>query len=63
MMNVGDDGTESDPISGHSGGGSGGYLEHILRHSALSLFGVHDPELKYRTLRWDLFIYKVKKVT
>ena len=51
MMNVDDDGTESDPMLGHPGGGSGGYLDHILRHSALDLFGVKDPELKYRTLR------------
>ncbi|XP_006146422.1 cytosolic iron-sulfur assembly component 3 [Tupaia chinensis] len=35
----------------HRGGGSGGYLEHVFRHAARELFGIHVDELTYRPLR------------
>ena len=40
-----------DELYGHSGGGSGGYLEHILRHAASELFGHSVEEITYKTLR------------
>ncbi|XP_042293489.1 cytosolic iron-sulfur assembly component 3 [Sceloporus undulatus] len=38
-------------LLGHSGGGSGGYLEHIYKYAAKELFGVHVEEIQYKTLR------------
>ncbi|XP_019646366.1 PREDICTED: cytosolic Fe-S cluster assembly factor narfl-like isoform X1 [Branchiostoma belcheri] len=35
----------------HSGGGSGGYLEHIFRYAARELFGQDVQSVNYRTLR------------
>ncbi|KAM6166455.1 cytosolic iron-sulfur assembly component 3 isoform 1-T1 [Erethizon dorsatum] len=35
----------------HRGGGSGGYLEHVFRHAAQELFGIHVAEITYRPLR------------
>lgn len=35
----------------HRGGGSGGYLEHVFRHAAQELFGIHVDEVTYRPLR------------
>ncbi|KAK2144898.1 hypothetical protein LSH36_721g01043 [Paralvinella palmiformis] len=35
----------------HSGGGSGGYLEHVLRYAAKQLFGLSVDEIKYTVLR------------
>uniref|UniRef100_A0AC11C2L7 Cytosolic iron-sulfur assembly component 3 n=1 Tax=Ovis aries TaxID=9940 RepID=A0AC11C2L7_SHEEP len=35
----------------HRGGGSGGYLEHVFRHAAQELFGIHVTEVTYRPLR------------
>ncbi|XP_062954938.1 cytosolic iron-sulfur assembly component 3 [Cynocephalus volans] len=35
----------------HRGGGSGGYLEHVFRHAAQELFGIHVAEVTYRPLR------------
>uniref|UniRef100_A0AAF6YK00 Cytosolic iron-sulfur assembly component 3 n=2 Tax=Bos TaxID=9903 RepID=A0AAF6YK00_BOVIN len=35
----------------HQGGGSGGYLEHVFRHAAQELFGIHVTEVTYRPLR------------
>lgn len=35
----------------HSGGGSGGYLEHVFRHAAQELFGIHVDKVTYRPLR------------
>ena len=49
----------SDELLGHPGGGSGGYLEYVLRHSAFSLFGVTVDDLQYKTLRWDNLIRTV----
>ncbi|XP_069503381.1 cytosolic iron-sulfur assembly component 3 isoform X1 [Ambystoma mexicanum] len=38
-------------LLGHSGGGSGGYLEHIYRHAAKELFGVEVAEIVYKPLK------------
>ncbi|KAL5475640.1 hypothetical protein EMCRGX_G025482 [Ephydatia muelleri] len=35
----------------HSGGGSGGYLEYILKFAASELFGVTVEDITYKTLR------------
>ncbi|XP_043944882.1 cytosolic iron-sulfur assembly component 3 [Protopterus annectens] len=35
----------------HSGGGSGGYLEHIFRHAAKELFGMEVKEIAYKILK------------
>ncbi|NXA77794.1 NARFL factor, partial [Thryothorus ludovicianus] len=35
----------------HPGGGSGGYLEHIFRHAALELFGIHVGSIHYKPLK------------
>lgn len=35
----------------HRGGGSGGYLEHVFRHAARELFGIHVDEITYKPLR------------
>ncbi|GAB1300726.1 Cytosolic iron-sulfur assembly component 3 [Apodemus speciosus] len=35
----------------HRGGGSGGYLEHVFRHAAQELFGIHVAEITYQPLR------------
>nr|BAC31620.1 unnamed protein product [Mus musculus] len=37
--------------SSHRGGGSGGYLEHVFRHAAQELFGIHVAEVTYQPLR------------
>ncbi|XP_072916817.1 cytosolic Fe-S cluster assembly factor narfl isoform X1 [Hemitrygon akajei] len=38
-------------IIGHSGGGSGGYLEHVFKYASRELFGIEVNEIKYKTLR------------
>ncbi|XP_060642526.2 cytosolic iron-sulfur assembly component 3 [Anolis sagrei] len=38
-------------LKGHSGGGSGGYLEHIYKHAAKELFGIQVEEIQYKTLK------------
>ncbi|XP_030068667.1 cytosolic iron-sulfur assembly component 3 [Microcaecilia unicolor] len=38
-------------LQSHSGGGSGGYLEHIFRHAAKELFAIQVDELKYKPLK------------
>ncbi|XP_062999172.1 cytosolic iron-sulfur assembly component 3 [Elgaria multicarinata webbii] len=38
-------------LVGHSGGGSGGYLEHIYKYAAKELFGIQVEELQYKTLK------------
>lgn len=42
--------SSQEPTS-HRGGGSGGYLEHVFRHAARELFGIHVDEVTYRPLR------------
>ncbi|KAM4698482.1 cytosolic iron-sulfur assembly component 3 [Rhinophrynus dorsalis] len=41
---------QEEPI-GHQGGGSGGYLEHIFKHAAQELFGIHVDEIIYKPLK------------
>ncbi|KAH0631761.1 hypothetical protein JD844_019527 [Phrynosoma platyrhinos] len=43
--------SEDQFLLGHSGGGSGGYLEHIYKYAAKELFGVHVEEIQYKILR------------
>ena len=35
----------------HAGGGSGGYLHHVFKHTAKQLFGEEVKELTYKTLK------------
>ncbi|KAM4631908.1 cytosolic iron-sulfur assembly component 3 [Discoglossus pictus] len=37
--------------TGHQGGGSGGYLEHIFKHAAKELFGIHVDKITYKPLK------------
>ncbi|KAE8578895.1 hypothetical protein XENTR_v10023822 [Xenopus tropicalis] len=41
---------QEEPV-GHQGGGSGGYLEHVFRHAAQELFGVHVDTVVYKPLK------------
>ncbi|XP_008047579.1 cytosolic Fe-S cluster assembly factor NARFL [Carlito syrichta] len=43
--------TSAEEPTSHRGGGSGGYLEHVFRHAARELFGIHVAEVTYRPLR------------
>ena len=47
FFNVGGDGE----ILNHSGGGSGGYLEHVFHYAARELFSEKVEKLTYKTLR------------
>lgn len=38
-------------LTGHSGGGSGGYLEHIYKHAAKELFGIQVDTVQYKPLK------------
>ncbi|NXG83383.1 NARFL factor, partial [Stercorarius parasiticus] len=38
-------------LTGHSGGGSGGYLEHIYKHAAKELFGIQVDTIQYKPLK------------
>ncbi|KAM9372646.1 cytosolic iron-sulfur assembly component 3 [Phaethornis superciliosus] len=38
-------------LSSHSGGGSGGYLEHIYKHAAKELFGIQVDTIQYKPLK------------
>ncbi|XP_068002603.1 cytosolic iron-sulfur assembly component 3-like [Melanerpes formicivorus] len=38
-------------LTTHSGGGSGGYLEHIYRHAAKELFGIQVDTVQYKALK------------
>uniref|UniRef100_UPI00358FF550 cytosolic Fe-S cluster assembly factor narfl-like isoform X1 n=2 Tax=Myxine glutinosa TaxID=7769 RepID=UPI00358FF550 len=38
-------------MRGHSGNGTGGYLEHVFRYAAKELFGQSVTDIKYKTLR------------
>ncbi|XP_020136972.1 cytosolic iron-sulfur assembly component 3 [Microcebus murinus] len=44
-------GVSAEEPTSHRGGGSGGYLEHVFRHAAQELFGIHVAEVTYRPLR------------
>lgn len=41
----------AEELSTHPGGGSGGYLEHIYRHAAKELFGIHVDTIEYKPLK------------
>lgn len=43
--------SESASVVSHVGGGSGGFLEHILRYAAAELYGKELGELQYKTLK------------
>ncbi|NXS94385.1 NARFL factor, partial [Jacana jacana] len=38
-------------LTGHSGGGSGGYLEHIFKYAAKELFGIQVDTVQYKPLK------------
>ncbi|KAJ6657551.1 hypothetical protein lerEdw1_002265 [Lerista edwardsae] len=38
-------------LLGHSGGGSGGYLEHIYKYAAKELFGIQVEDVQYKPLK------------
>ncbi|XP_067390456.1 cytosolic iron-sulfur assembly component 3 isoform X1 [Emydura macquarii macquarii] len=38
-------------LLGHSGGGSGGYLEHIYKYAAKELFGIQVDKVQYKPLK------------
>ncbi|KFP72721.1 Cytosolic Fe-S cluster assembly factor NARFL, partial [Acanthisitta chloris] len=41
----------AEELSTHSGGGSGGYLEHIYKHAAKELFGIQVDTIEYKPLK------------
>lgn len=43
--------SDNGSILGHSGGGSGGYAEHVFQCAASQLFGMNDVNIEYKTLR------------
>ena len=43
-------------LLGHSGGGSGGYLEHTLKYAAQQLYGIEIQNLQFKTLRYNMRI-------
>ncbi|NXU26097.1 NARFL factor, partial [Thalassarche chlororhynchos] len=38
-------------LTSHSGGGSGGYLEHIYKYAAKELFGIQVDTIQYKPLK------------
>ncbi|NWJ05611.1 NARFL factor, partial [Crypturellus undulatus] len=38
-------------LTGHSGGGSGGYLEHVYKYAAKELFGIQVDTIQYKPLK------------
>ncbi|XP_074648375.1 cytosolic Fe-S cluster assembly factor narfl-like [Tubulanus polymorphus] len=45
------DGSRSSNFTSHAGGGSGGYLEFIMKYAAQQLFNSNIDHLEYKTLR------------
>ncbi|NXI35894.1 NARFL factor, partial [Galbula dea] len=41
----------AEELTSHSGGGSGGYLEHIYKHAAKELFGIQVDTIQYKPLK------------
>lgn len=41
-------------LTGHSGGGSGGYLEHIYKYAAKELFGIEVDTIQYKPLKYEV---------
>ncbi|KFV61373.1 Cytosolic Fe-S cluster assembly factor NARFL, partial [Dryobates pubescens] len=44
-------GAAEEELTTHSGGGSGGYLEHIYKHAAKELFGIQVDTVQYKALK------------
>ncbi|KAM4656918.1 cytosolic iron-sulfur assembly component 3 isoform 1-T1 [Amazona ochrocephala] len=44
-------GTAEEELTSHSGGGSGGYLEHIYKYAAKELFGIQVDTVQYKPLK------------
>ncbi|XP_054246788.1 cytosolic iron-sulfur assembly component 3 isoform X1 [Indicator indicator] len=44
-------GAAEEELTSHSGGGSGGYLEHIYKHAAKELFGIQVDTIQYKPLK------------
>ncbi|XP_065706611.1 cytosolic iron-sulfur assembly component 3 isoform X1 [Patagioenas fasciata] len=43
--------TAEEELTGHAGGGSGGYLEHIYKYAAKELFGIQVDTIQYKPLK------------
>ena len=43
--------THANQLLNHDGGGSGGYLEHVLKYAAHNLFGHDVTQIEYKVLR------------
>ncbi|XP_005145092.2 cytosolic iron-sulfur assembly component 3 isoform X1 [Melopsittacus undulatus] len=43
--------TAEEELTSHSGGGSGGYLEHIYKYAAKELFGIQVDTVQYKPLK------------
>ncbi len=50
---------DGEEIINHSGGGSGGYLEHVIKYAAKELFCYDLEKLTYKTLRYIVKLYSV----
>ncbi|KAF1543885.1 Cytosolic Fe-S cluster assembly factor NARFL, partial [Eudyptula albosignata] len=44
-------GAAEEELTSHSGGGSGGYLEHIYKYAAKELFGIQVDTIQYKPLK------------
>lgn len=44
-------GAAEEELTSHSGGGSGGYLEHVYKHAAKELFGIQVDTIQYKPLK------------
>ncbi|NXN75027.1 NARFL factor, partial [Himantopus himantopus] len=44
-------GAAEEVLTSHSGGGSGGYLEHIYKYAAKELFGIQVDTIQYKPLK------------
>ncbi|XP_074696898.1 cytosolic iron-sulfur assembly component 3 isoform X2 [Strix aluco] len=44
-------GAAEEELTSHSGGGSGGYLEHVYKYAAKELFGIQVDTIQYKPLK------------
>uniref|UniRef100_A0A663LK70 Nuclear prelamin A recognition factor-like protein n=1 Tax=Athene cunicularia TaxID=194338 RepID=A0A663LK70_ATHCN len=44
-------GAAEEELTSHSGGGSGGYLEHVYKYAAKELFGIRVDTIQYKPLK------------
>ena len=51
----------SSELYNHDGGGSGGYLENIMKFAASELFDHPVDQLTYKTLRWDEYMQSTEQ--